>query len=99
MKFIKRNDITINGVKLGLTLKDSVVMRREADHKPRLQTFTLEDIEEDPEERNYWCAVCKGQLTYLDKTDTIWRCDNCLTYHDTKIQDRPIKNKTCFKLH
>ena len=55
MKFTKGNDntITINGVRLGLTLRDSVVMRREADHIPRLQTFTLEDLEEDPEERTY----------------------------------------------
>jgi hypothetical protein len=70
MKFTKRNDITINGVRLGLTLRDSV-LRRETDYTPILQTFTLEDLEEeDPEERTYWCAVCKGQLTYLDKTSS-----------------------------
>jgi NAD-dependent DNA ligase len=88
MKFTKGNDntITINGVRLGLTLRDSVVMRREADHIPRLQTFTLEDLEEDPEERTYWCAICKSKLVYLTNTDTIWRCDNCLSYYDTKIQ-------------
>src|SRR5919106_4569295 len=93
MKFIKRNDITINGVKLGLTLRDSVVMRREADHKPRLQTFILEDLEEDPEERTYWCAICKSKLIYLTNTETIWKCDNCLQYYD-----RPIKDKSEFKL-
>jgi|ERR687898_2044041 NAD-dependent DNA ligase len=96
MKFTKRNDnnnITINGVRLGLTLRDSVVMRREADHTPRLQTFTLEDLEEDPEERTYWCAICKSKLVYLTNPETIWRCDNCLSYYDTKIQDRPIKNR------
>ena len=38
-------------------------------------------------------------MTYLDKTDTIWRCDNCLSYYDTKIQDKPLKNKSGFKLH
>ena len=38
MKFTKGNDnnnITINGVRLGLTFRDAVVMRREADHTPR----------------------------------------------------------------
>ena len=58
----------------------------------------MEDFEVEPEERIYWCAVCKGQLTYQDKTDTIWRCDNCLSYYDTKIQDSPIKNNSEFKL-
>jgi hypothetical protein len=37
-------------------------------------------------------------LVYLERTDTIWRCDNCLSYYDTKIQDIPIKNKSEFKL-
>ena len=91
--------ITINGVRLGLTLKDSVIMRREADHTPRLQNFTLEDLEEDPEERTCWCAICKSKLVYLNHTDTIWRCDNCLSYYDTSIQDKPLANKSGFKLH
>ena len=96
-RFTKRNDITINGIRLGLTLKDSVLIRREADHTPRLQTFILEDLEEDPpKERTYRCAICK--LVYLTNTETIWRCDNCLSYYDTKIQDRPVKDKSEFKL-
>ncbi|HZA68327.1 MAG TPA: hypothetical protein VE548_01405 [Nitrososphaeraceae archaeon] len=73
-------------------------MRREADHTPRLQTFTLEDLEEDPEERTYWCAICKSELVYLNHTNTIWRCDNCLSYYDTKIQDTPIIDKPGIKL-
>ena len=58
----------------------------------------MEDFEEEPEERTYGCAVCKSRLAYLTNTDTIWRCDNCLSYYDTKIQDRPIKNNSEFKL-
>ena len=101
MKFTGGNDnnnITINGVRLDLTLRDSAVMRREADHTPRLQTFTLEDLEEDPEERTYWCAIYKSELVCLTHTETIWKCDNCLQYYDTKIQDRPVKDKSEFKL-
>src|SRR5918996_3889960 len=98
MKFTKGNDITINGVRLGLTLRDSIVMRREPAHTSRLQTFILEDLEEDPEERTYWCAICKSKLIYLTNTETIWKCDNCLQYYDIKIQDRPIKDKSEFKL-
>lgn len=30
--------------------------------------------------------------------DTIWRCDNCMSYYDTRIQDTPIKDKSDFKL-
>jgi hypothetical protein len=77
MKFTKsyENNITINGVKLGLTLRDSVLMRREPDHTPRLQTFILEDLEEDPKERTYWCAICKSKLVYLTNTETIWKRD------------------------
>ena len=46
----------------------------------------------------YWCAICKSKLVYLTHTDTIWKCDNCLQYYDTKIQDRPVKDKSEFKL-
>jgi hypothetical protein len=60
MKFTKRSDITINGVRLGLTFRDSVAMRRDAEYTPRLRIFILEDLEEDPLERTYWCAICKG---------------------------------------
>jgi hypothetical protein len=98
IKTYHQNGIEVNGVRSGFTLRDSVAMRIEADHTPRLRTFTLEDLEGEPEERAFWCAICKGQLTYLDKTDTIWRCDNCLSYYDTKIQDKPVIDKSEFKL-
>src|SRR5918996_2088188 len=44
----------------------------------------------------YWCAIWKSKLVYLTHTDTIWKCDNCLQYY--KIQDRPVKDKSEFKL-
>jgi NAD-dependent DNA ligase len=69
------NDITVNGVKLGITHKDSVILRRETDHNPKIQTFTFEDLEEPVEEQTYWCAICKSRLVNLERTDTIWRCD------------------------
>jgi hypothetical protein len=55
MKFTERynNNIAINGVRLGLTLRDSVLLRKESTFQPQIQTFTLEDLEEDPEERTY----------------------------------------------
>ena len=55
-------------------------------------------MEEEPEERTYWCAICKSKLVYLNHIDTILKCDNCLQYYDTKIQDRPVKGKSEFKL-
>src|ERR687891_1306937 len=48
--------------------------------------------------KGYWCTICKSKLVYLNHTNTIWRCDNCLSYYDTKIQDRPVKDKSEFKL-
>jgi hypothetical protein len=99
MKFkTYNNNITVNGIRQGFTLGDSVSLRRETDHNPKIQTFTFEDLEEPAEERTYWCTVCKSRLVYLSHSDTIWRCDNCLSYYDTKIQDTPIKDKSEFKL-
>lgn len=34
----------------------------------------------------------------MPNTDTIWRCDNCLSYYDTKIQDVLNKDKSRLKL-
>jgi ribosomal protein L37AE/L43A len=92
------NTLTVNGARLGLKHKYLVTLRKETNHISRLQTFTFEDIEEKLEEKIYWCAICKSKLTYLPNTDTIWRCDNCLSYYDTKIQDAPIKDKSQLKL-
>ncbi|MGH9953671.1 MAG: hypothetical protein ACRD5J_18805, partial [Nitrososphaeraceae archaeon] len=66
---------------------------------PRIQIFLDDDNEnEEPEERTYWCAICKSRLEYLNCSDTIWSCDNCIEYYDTKIQDSVVKDKSDFKL-
>lgn len=59
--------------------------------------FTYED-NEDPEEREYYCTICKGRLEYLGDLNE-WFCTICNQYYDTKIQDKPLKNKSGFKLH
>jgi len=58
----------------------------------------MEELEPEPEDRHYYCAICKGLLDYLDGSDTIWECDSCFQFYDTKIQDLPIKDKEDFKL-
>jgi DNA-directed RNA polymerase subunit RPC12/RpoP len=100
MKFRKQNDIIVDGVRPGYTLRDSVSLRKETDHNPKIQIFSYQDEEDqqEPEERIYWCAMCKSKLEYLNGSDTIWRCDNCMSYYDTKIQDSVVKDKEDFKL-
>lgn len=98
MKFTRRyNDNAVNGVRLGLTLKDSVLLRKETDHKHKIQTFTFDD-EEEPEQRQYFCASCKSRLDYHKYLD-IWICSECYQQYDSKIQDRHIKVKPEFKLN
>ena len=43
-------------------------------------------------------VICKSELVYLNHSENIWRCDNCLSYYDTKILDAPIKDKSRLKL-
>jgi ribosomal protein L37AE/L43A len=57
--------------------------------------FTEEELEdEEPEQRTYFCAFCKSKLDHLREgiDNTIWRCNECMTYYDTNIQDFPLKN-------
>ncbi len=62
-------------------------------HTPETQILTEEDFEdENLEQRQYWCAICKSRLDFLKETKTIWRCNECMQYYDTSIQDVPIKN-------
>jgi ribosomal protein L37AE/L43A len=98
MKFRQKNDLTVNGVRSGFSIKDTVALRRETDHTPKTQILAYSEDDEEPEERTYWCAVCKSRLEYLKDSDTIWRCDNCMEYYDTKIQDSPIKDNSGFKV-
>jgi ribosomal protein L37AE/L43A len=60
---------------------------------PKLQILTEEDLEEEePEQRQYWCAICKSRLDFLKETGTMWRCNECMEYYDTSIQDVPVKD-------
>jgi hypothetical protein len=98
MKFRKQNDIIVDGVCPGFTTRNSFSLR--TDHTPKIQIFAYseDDEEEEPEERTYWCSICENKLVYLRHLETVWRCNNCLSYYDTKIQDTPIKDKSDFKL-
>lgn len=59
---------------------------------PEWQLLTEEDWEdENKEEREYFCAICKARLDYLNNLD-MWYCQDCVQWYDTKIQDVPIKN-------
>jgi hypothetical protein len=44
------------------------------------------------EQRHYWCAICESRLDFLKETGTIWRCNECMQYYDTSIQDVPVKD-------
>ena len=57
--------------------------------------FTEEELEEEEDEvATYYCAFCKSKLDHLQGRidNTIWRCNGCMTYYDTSIQDMPLKN-------
>jgi hypothetical protein len=62
-----------------------------------VQIWSYEEFEsEEPEEREYFCAICKGPLSYQIKLE-VWKCDECQEFYDTKIQDVPVKNINQFK--
>jgi ribosomal protein L37AE/L43A len=62
-------------------------------NNPDIQILTEGDWEdEDKEQREYWCAICKSRLDYLEGTNSIWMCSNCSQMYDTSIQDVPVKD-------
>ena len=79
----------------GFSLKDQNYLRKfdNAAADPEIQLFTEEELE-DENEIEYYCALCKSKLDHLREgiDDTIWRCNNCMAYYDTNIQDLPLKN-------
>jgi hypothetical protein len=80
-------------------VRDSVQLKRDSDHKPKIQTFVVEDdYDEEPEQREYFSAVDKSRLDYHKHLD-IWVCGECFQQYDPKIQDTPIKDKSGFKLY
>jgi hypothetical protein len=97
-KHTQFNTFTISGIRMGLTLKDSVLLKKDFDYKPKIQTFIFEDdYNLEPEQREYFCAVDKSLLDYHKYLD-IWICHECFQHYDTRIQDTPIKDKSGFKL-
>jgi hypothetical protein len=48
--------------------------------------------DEEPERREYYCSICKSRLDFLKDAETICRCNECMQYYDTSIQDVPIKD-------
>jgi hypothetical protein len=80
-------------VRTGIDNRDISELERITNNQPRIQIFDDGMLEtEEPEQRRYYCAKDKSLLSYLNGSETVWRCDECLTYHDTKIQDSPLKN-------
>lgn len=98
MKFnSKRHDrISKEGTRPGFADSDIAFLSKYT-HEPKTQIWSMEEIEGDPETRHYFC-ICKSPLTYLKGSESIWRCDNCIEYFDTRIQDSPIRDKEPFKL-
>jgi hypothetical protein len=77
----------------GWKLEDKHYLNKtDPSNDPDIQLLTEEDWEEDKEQRQYWCAVCKSRLDFLKETGTMWRCNECMEYYDTSIQDVPIKD-------
>jgi hypothetical protein len=90
-----------NEVRTGFRYQDMQYLKRydNAAAGPDIQIFTNDTLDdEEPEARKYFCAVCRSKLTYMKHTRTIWRCDNCSEFYDTKIQDTPISNNEGFKV-
>jgi hypothetical protein len=72
-------------------LDGNAIHKNQLDNTPKTQILAYsEDDDQEPEERTYWCAICKSSLVYLNHSDTVWRCDNCMTYYDTKIHDNDL---------
>ncbi|MGA7370335.1 MAG: hypothetical protein WBX01_14500 [Nitrososphaeraceae archaeon] len=90
-----------NRVQMGFGYQDEQYLKRydNASADPDIQIFTAEGADdEEPETKRYWCAICKSKLTYMKHRGTIWRCDNCAEFYDTKIQDTAISNNKGFKI-
>jgi len=78
----------------GWSQQDKHYLRKtDPSNDPAIQILTEEDLEdEEPEQRQYFCALCKSRLDFLKETGTMWRCNECMEYYDTSIQDVPVKD-------
>lgn len=83
----------------GFKLKDQNYLNKYDNAKadPQLQVFTDEDIDESPEDKKYFCAMCKTRLDYYDDLEE-WFCSGCYQHYDTRIQDKPLTDIRDFKL-
>jgi hypothetical protein len=98
MKFNKRNNKLSNeGIITGLSDADVTYLNRQT-NTPKTQIINSEELEGEPEDRKYWCAICKSPLEHLRGSQTIWQCSECLSHYDLNIQDSPIKDQRDFKL-
>lgn len=91
--------ISVNGVRQEFKERDSYQLREWHNplSNPPVQIWSYEDLEPEPEERVYHCAICKTKLDYI-KNIEMWNCSECMQYYDTKIQDVPIKNINEFRV-
>jgi hypothetical protein len=97
LKFTKRNDALVNGIRPGFSDRDSHFLNRQT-HTPKTQIWSAEELEsEEPEDRTYYCALCKGILDY-DKRLEAYTCKACVQWYDMRIQDLPLKDIKDFQL-
>lgn len=89
----KRNS-SVEAVNPGWKQADQWFLNRHDNtHEPDIHIFTEDNFEDENKElREYFCAICQSRLDFLKETGTIWRCNECMQYYDTKIQDVPVKD-------
>jgi hypothetical protein len=87
------------GIRTGTNNHDILELNRTTNnYEPKIKIFDDKTIEPEPEYRKYYCAKDKSLLSYLNGSETVWRCDECLTYYDTKIQDTSLSDINDYKL-
>jgi hypothetical protein len=99
MKFTKRNDrVSSEGVRPGFNDSDITFLSKQI-HTPRTQIFSYEELESaEPEDRHYFCAMCKSKLDYSKYLEA-YECKECVQYYDVQnLQDKPLTDIEDFKL-
>lgn len=97
MKITKRNDALVNGIRPGFSDRDSHFLNRQT-HTPKTQIWSAEELEsEEPEDRTYYCALCKGVLDYSKHLEA-YECKACIQWYDLRLQDTPLKDIRDFQL-
>jgi hypothetical protein len=90
-----RRNSSNNKVRTGFRYQDEIYLKKydnpAAD--PDKQIFSLEE----PESKQYWCAICRSRLEYRKNLE-IFICTECFEQYDPKIQDTPIANNSKYKI-